>query len=315
MHTEMIKGACIFTAVTAALVCQASEWGTNYEAALEQARQKGKSVLAEFTGSDWCYYCTRLKADVLENPEFAAWAAENFVLLEVDVPENPRFSLQQLAQNQMLCTKYKIDGFPTLLVLDAQGRPLGGLIGYESDAAAVRQALEKGLSVDRLLRQAAAQQGEEKLQSMLAAWRLLPKELHELNIPLQQELAAIDPQDLSGLRAAADARKNLENCWAAEKAAPTDAAALEIVDAALAKSVPANRRDLLELKYRLLILMAETPEDVYAAAEVAYATVDADLRLSPEAKELHKKQLRGVFANPQTALNRSRMIKRRRPKR
>ena len=117
------------------------------------------------------------------------------------------------------------------------------------------------------------------------------------------------------MRAEADAEQRLKACELAAKAAPTDAAALEIVDAALFEAVPFNKRQLLEMKYRLLILLAETHEDVWAAADVAYAALDADLRLTEEVKINRKKQLQGVFANPQTTLNRSRMIKRHRPKR
>lgn len=296
------------------LSATAAEWGNNYEQALAAARQQGKTVLVDFTGSDWCHYCMRLRADVLDHPAFAAWAKEHFVLLEVDMPENPNFDRKLREQNSRLCAQYKVDAFPTLLVLDSAGNPLGGLIGYEADPVTVQKLLTQGLQVHYLLKRARHLQGEQRLQVMLAAWRLIPRELHKLNRPLQQELMAIDPQDLSGLRAAAKAEQALQDCKAAEAAAPTDAAALDIVNAALAQAVPQNRRQLLELKYRLLIRTVETPQEVYAAADVAYAIIDADLRLSPEVKESRKKQLKGVFANPQTSINRSRMIYRKRPK-
>ena len=89
--------------------------------------------------------------------------------------------------------------------------------------------------------------------------------------------------------------------------------ALDIVNAALFEAVPQNKRQLLELKYKLMICSVETPEDVYAAAEIGYQMIDADLRLSPKVKESRKRQLRGVFANPQTSINRSRIIHRKRP--
>ena len=305
---------CIVPVLSALVAtATAAEWGTDYEAALAAAKQQGKAVLADFTGSDWCYYCIRLRKEVLDDPVFAAWAEKHFVLLEVDVPQHRQIDEKLLAQNQMLCTKYKIDGYPTVLVLDAKGRPLGGLFGYVGKTDIVRETLEPGLQADRLLRQAEQMQGEEKLRAMLAAWKLVPRDLHELNIPLQQELAAIDPQDLSGLKAAAAAENALQECIAAEAAAPTDAAAIAIVDAALEKAVPENRRQLLELKYRLMMRNVKTPQDVYAAAEVAYASIDADLRLSPAVKESRKNQLRGVYANPQTSINRSKVIYRRRP--
>lgn len=296
------------------LSATAAEWGTDYASALLAARQQGKAVLVDFTGSDWCHFCIRLRNEVLDHPDFAAWATGNFVLLEVDVPQNPNFDPRQLEQNRSLCTRYAIEGFPTVLVLDSRGRALGGIFGYEPDRAAMRSAFEKGLQADRLLQQAAKLEGEAKLQPLLAAWQLIPEELRKLNKPLQQEILALDTQDLSGLRAEAAAKQALKECMAAEAAAPTDAAALDIVNAALAQAVPANRRQLLELKYRLLMRSLETHEDVYAAAEVAYAAIDADLRLTPRQKENRKRQLRAVFANPQTALNRSKTYHRNRPK-
>ena len=296
------------------LSATAAEWGTDYEQALATAKQQGKAVLVDFTGSDWCHFCIRLRAEVLNHPRFAAWADKHFVLLEVDVPHNPNFDSKLREQNTRLCSRYKIDAFPTLLVLDSAGNPLGGLFGYESSPDEVQKILTPGLQAHRLLQQARSMEGEQKLQTLLAAWRLIPHELHELTLPLQQELLAIDTQDLSGLRATANAEQALLECKAAEATAPTDAAALEIVNTALARAVPQNRRQLLELKYRLLIRSVETPEDVYAAADVAYAIIDADLRLSPEVKESRKRQLRGVFANPQTSINRSKMLYRKRPK-
>lgn len=293
----------------------AAEWGTDYDAALAAAQEQGRPVLVDFTGSDWCYYCVQLKKNVLEHPKFEAWAADKFVFLEVDVPENPAFDQDLLARNRELCSKYRVDSYPTLMVLDAQGRPLGALLGYEGNYTEVQRILAEGVQACELLAQAVRLQGEQRLQAMIAAWRLIPEELQELNNELRAQIMAIDTQDLSGLRAAAAAELHLQRTIAAEKAAPTDEAALQVVEAALAQAVPANRCRLLELKYRLLVHSAETVDDVRAAAQVAEEMIDADLRLSPQVKESRKRQLRGVFANPQTTLNCARMIHRTRPRR
>ena len=293
----------------------AAEWGTNYEEALRRAGERGCVVMADFTGSDWCGFCISLHSQVLHRPEFLSWASRHVELLEVDVPHRADFPAELMAQNRALCEKYRVTGFPTVLVLDAQGRPLGGLFGFEGDMAEVQRILGMGVRAGELLRQAESVQGEAKLLAMVEAWKLIPEELKELNPALRDEIAALDTQDISGLRAAAEAERRLQECKAAADAAPTDAAALVIVDAALAQAVPQNRRQLLELKYRLLIHGVETPEEVYAAAEVAYAMIDADLRITAEEKESRKRQLRGVFANPWTSIRRSRIIYRTRPKR
>lgn len=291
----------------------AAEWTTNYKEALAEAGRQGKPVLAEFTGSDWCYYCKLLRKNVLETADFAEWAEEHFILLEIDTPQHRELPTALLAQNQMLCTKYQIDGYPTLLVLDAQGQAIGGLFGYVGNPEAVRKELEPGLQAAELLRKAAALPDGSKQAPLLAAWKLIPRELHELNLPLQQLISANDPDDISGLRAAAAAEQALQKWKAAEAAAPTDAAALAIVEKALTCATPHNKRQLLEMQYRLMVRLAENTDDVLAAARIAYASIDADLRLSRQEKESRKKQLRGVFANPQTTLNRSRMLYRKRP--
>lgn len=312
----MIRNWLAVPAVVAAVASAcAAEWGTDYEAALARAEREGKAVLVDFTGSDWCGYCIHLRAEVLEEPHFSAWAGEHFVLLEVDMPKNPHFDEELRAQNQKLCKKYGVDGFPTLLVLDAQGNALGGLFGYEGNPDIVREILTRGLMVQGLLAQARQASGEEKLRLMVDAWRLLPEELQHLNAPLKKEIMDNDAEDYSGLRAEETAMLRLKACIEAANAAPTDAAALDIVNAALEEAGPMVRRQLLEHKFRLLLFLAETEEDVLAAAEVAYAAIDADLRLTEAEKQDRKAQFRAVFANPQATLKRYRMVKRNRPKR
>ena len=43
-----------------------ADWGTDYKAALAQAKAENKQVLLDFTGSDWCGYCKLLDKEVLE---------------------------------------------------------------------------------------------------------------------------------------------------------------------------------------------------------------------------------------------------------
>ena len=316
VNSAIMKNLFLMPAVVVmSAAVHAAEWGTDYAVALAQAEREGKAVLVDFTGSDWCGYCIRLRDEVLEEPRFSAWAGEHFVLLEVDMPKNPHFDEDPRAQNQMLCKKYGVDSFPTLMVLDARGNALGALYGYEGNPDIVREILTRGLMVQGFLKKARQASGEEKLRFMVEAWRLLPEELQKLNAPLRKEIMDNDAEDYSGLRAEETAVLRLKNCVEAANAAPTDAAALDIVNAAIAEAGPMVQRQLLEHKFRLFLFLAETEEDVLAAAEVAYAAIDADLRLTEAEKQDRKAQFRAVFANPQSTLKRYRMVKRNRPKR
>jgi thioredoxin-related protein len=102
-------------------------WLTNFEMA--QAQTGKKMLLINFTGSDWCPPCLMLEKEVFEQPEFAEYAAKNLVLLKVDFPRIKMQSTEEKAANRKLAERYEIYGFPTIVILDPDGKELGRL-GY-----------------------------------------------------------------------------------------------------------------------------------------------------------------------------------------
>jgi thioredoxin-related protein len=104
---------------------QLPQWFTDVGTALEQARRANKSVLLDFTGSDWCGWCMKLKSEVFDQPEFAGFAQANLVLVEVDFPHHKHLDQAQKEANDRLAETYHITGFPTIILLDSAGRPVG----------------------------------------------------------------------------------------------------------------------------------------------------------------------------------------------
>lgn len=111
-----------------------TEWGTDYDAALKQARETNRPILVDFTGSDWCGWCIKLDKEVFSQPAFQAYATNNLVLLMLDFPRAKPQSEAIKKQNEKLSQKYGIEGFPTILLLDAEGRVLGRT-GYQPGGA------------------------------------------------------------------------------------------------------------------------------------------------------------------------------------
>src|ERR1700721_269617 len=68
-------------------------WITDYEEALRQSRATSKPVLLFFTGSDWCYWCIKLKSEAISTPEFAAATFDKFIFMIVDFPQKTRASM------------------------------------------------------------------------------------------------------------------------------------------------------------------------------------------------------------------------------
>lgn len=107
-------------ALTASAFASVPEgWSTDLEKALEKAKAEKKSVLVEFTGSDWCPPCIAMRKNVFTKKEFVEAASKKFILVELDFPKADK---ELSDKNQPLAEKYKIEGFPTVILLDSAGK-------------------------------------------------------------------------------------------------------------------------------------------------------------------------------------------------
>jgi len=104
---------------------QLLRWFTDAQAAKEKAKQENKFVLLDFTGSDWCGWCMKLKKEVFDQPEFADFAQANLVLVEVDFPRHKNLDQAQKEANNRLAETYHITGYPTIILLDQNGQQVG----------------------------------------------------------------------------------------------------------------------------------------------------------------------------------------------
>jgi thioredoxin-related protein len=124
-------------------------WQTDLNAAKEQAKKENKAVLIDFTGSEWCGFCKKLKAAVFDKADFQKFAEKNFVLVELDYPPFVKKKVPAAVQkdNEKLRQKFNVEGYPTVVVLDSNGKELGRLEGYEGDdVAGYLKRLEKILA-------------------------------------------------------------------------------------------------------------------------------------------------------------------------
>lgn len=96
-------------------------WLTDFQQAKKEAKEKNLPILVDFSGSDWCGWCIKLDKEVFSQPEFIDYAKKNFVLLLLDFPKENKQDKKTKIQNAELAQKYNVSGFPTVLILDAEG--------------------------------------------------------------------------------------------------------------------------------------------------------------------------------------------------
>ncbi|GAB3569538.1 hypothetical protein GCM10027578_24090 [Spirosoma luteolum] len=108
-------------------------WQLNFEQAKAEARQDHKLILLNFSGSDWCGPCIKLKKDIFESAEFGQFATEKLVLVRADFPRLSKNQLdaRQTAHNEALAERYNPQGkFPFTVLLDPTGKVLKSWEGY-----------------------------------------------------------------------------------------------------------------------------------------------------------------------------------------
>lgn len=114
------------------------KWESNFEAAKKAARESHKLILLNFSGSDWCGPCIRLRKEILESDVFSKMADTALVLVNADFPRNKknRLSAALTKQNEALADIYNREGkFPFTLLLDADGKVIRTWEGFPGKSA------------------------------------------------------------------------------------------------------------------------------------------------------------------------------------
>jgi thiol-disulfide isomerase/thioredoxin len=95
-------------------------WGHALDAALAQARTAGKKVFVDFE-TDWCGPCHTMDEWIYTDAEVASVLAAGYlgVKLDGDIEKD-------------LVKRFKVAGYPTMIVLDESGKEIWRAVGYQS---------------------------------------------------------------------------------------------------------------------------------------------------------------------------------------
>lgn len=181
-------------------------WGTDWTAAQENAEAENKDFLIFFSGNEWDGLSPALMDNFLANKSFMKEAGKDFILLNIDTPEDVTNMDDDAYTNLMiLTTSCGVNTCPSIIICDRDGSPyyeityqdgittLDNLIADVKQAAAIRKAII---------------QLEGKLGTALGAERVkvideLVSTIPEAYIGRYYELMAtvpvIDPDNESGL--------------------------------------------------------------------------------------------------------------------
>lgn len=115
------------------LTFQTAYWSGNFDETIKTAKYVHKPILINFSGSDWCGPCIRLREEIFESDVFKTYAAKNILLVRADFPRQKKnqLSATQLKLNEALAEKFNKDGkFPYTILVDENGKVLKIWEGY-----------------------------------------------------------------------------------------------------------------------------------------------------------------------------------------
>lgn len=180
-------------------------WTDDYEAARTEAASSDKDLLLDFTGSDWCGWCIKLREEVFDTEAFKAAAPDDFVMVELDFPNNVPQSDEVKAQNAQLGEKFNVQGYPTIILADATGKPYAQT-GYqaggpESYLAHLDQLQAKREARDEAMAAAESAEGVEKAKALDTAMEAVGLELAATHYgDTIGQIIELDVNDEAGLK-------------------------------------------------------------------------------------------------------------------
>ena len=156
-----VSAAAVNSEHSAGIAWHQAATDADVDAAFGEARAQSKPVFV-YWGAKWCPPCNQVKATLFNRQDFIA-RSRAFVPVYVD-GDSPGA--------QKLGARFKVSGYPTMLLFDANGVELTRLPG-EVDAARYTEVLTLGMAAHRSVKELLAQAQSRDPSLSADEWRLL----------------------------------------------------------------------------------------------------------------------------------------------
>ncbi len=232
---------------------------TAVQTAVEAARKTGRDVLVVFDASEMGTWCDLMRRDILNDPSFAKGVSGAFVTVVLDHSRKDGDDPEERRLQNAFERRLGVTGFPSVLLLDGQGRAYART-GYRGSDVPAYIAHLTGLRAlrerrDALIAKSRRNSGYIRAEHLANALRTIDGSLAAEYDELFEELRATDPADKRGVLLDYDLARLAPRAREAARAARHPAAGLRVFDDFLAQthSLPDDKRQrVLHMRFDYL---------------------------------------------------------------
>jgi thioredoxin-related protein len=104
----------------------------SYDEGLALSRAEGKPLFVNFTTS-WCGWCKKMNKTTFIEPEVVEMLNTDFIPVKVDGESGHELDIEgyKITEKNLSRKEYRVSGYPTYWFLEADGKKLGSLSGYQ----------------------------------------------------------------------------------------------------------------------------------------------------------------------------------------
>lgn len=198
----VVLASCMAFAATEKPLTEGAElgkWTMDVTAAKALAKETGKPLFLNFTGSDWCGWCKMMDKKIFSQPDWQAYAKENLVLVWVDFPKDKALVPEAFRErNNALAEQYGVEGYPTYVILASDGETVLGQLGAKQDVTPAayaemvadvlfEQTVDQWLTAEEQVAMKAANAQIETLKTEIMAWQ---QQMMREGMAFREKLAA-----------------------------------------------------------------------------------------------------------------------------
>ena len=180
------------------------KWETDLVNAQKIAASQQKDIFVYFTGSDWCTYCIMLHKEVFDKGTFLEDMSKKYVFLKIDFPQRKPLPEVTQQKNDKLAEDYEVQGFPTVLLMDKEGKAFGKTgykgLGPDKYAEHINELASKKQIRDKNFAEARSKEGIQKAEALIKALSALGDVPTLQYKSVQEEIFKADPEDKTGFK-------------------------------------------------------------------------------------------------------------------